>query len=146
MRGKRRLSTVSEVNVTNLVDVTLVLLIIFIMVAPFIRMGIDVRTPAVKEPSPLRMENSILVEIDKDARVFLDRKQVVIESIGPAVAQARQALPDAPVLIEADGRVTYDVFMKVTDQIRQAGITDLSLVTQKTPEMPGGAPASLSSQ
>ena len=131
MRGKRRLSTLSEINVTNLVDVTLVLLIIFILVAPFIQMGIEVQTPEVTDPKPLQMDHSILIEIDKDANVYLDRKQIVIEDIGPAVARAKQALPDAPVLIEADGRVAYEIPLKVMDQIRQTGITKISLVTQK---------------
>ena len=131
MRGKRRLSTLAEVNVTNLVDVTLVLLIIFILVAPFIRQGIDVKTPEVSDPKPLQMDRSILIEIDKDAKIYLDRKLVLTEDIGPAVFQARQTLPEAPVLIEADERVSYGTFIEVTDLIRRAGVTDISLVTQK---------------
>ncbi len=131
MRGKRRLSTLADVNVTNLVDVTLVLLIIFILVAPFIREGIEVQTPEVTDPKPLQMERSILIEIDKDANIYLDRQKVVLEDIGPAVFQARQGLPEAPVLIEADGRVAYETPLRVMDQIRQAGVTTISLVTQK---------------
>jgi biopolymer transport protein TolR len=131
MRGKRRLSTLSEINVTNLVDVTLVLLIIFILVAPFIQMGIDVETPEVSDPKPLQMDNSILIEIDKESNLYLDRRQVVLEDIGPSVARAVQALPEAPVLIEADGRVAYEVPLQVMDQLRQAGVTKISLVTQK---------------
>jgi len=136
MRGKRRLSTLAEVNVTNLVDVTLVLLIIFILVAPFIRQGIDVKTPEVSDPKPLQMDHSILIEIDKDAKIFLDRKPVLAEDIGPAVFQAKQALPDAPVLIEADERVSYGTFIEVTDLVRRAGVTDISLVTQKAKAPP----------
>ena len=139
MRGKRRLSTLSDINVTNLVDVTLVLLIIFILVAPFIRTGIEVKTPEVRDPNPLQMESSILVEIDKDSKVYLDRKQVVMADIGPAVALAKQALPDAPVLIDGDERVPYGVIVRVTDQIRQAGVTSISLVTEKAPSGKAGA-------
>jgi biopolymer transport protein TolR len=131
MRGKRRLSTLSEINVTNLVDVTLVLLIIFILVAPFIRSGIQVKAPEVASSKPLTNETSIMVQIDKDSNIFLDRKQVVLEDIGPSVAKARQAMPDSPVLIEGDGEVPYEIVMKVMDQIRQAGISDLNLVTRK---------------
>lgn len=131
MRGKRRLSTLADVNVTNLVDVTLVLLIIFILVAPFIREGIEVQTPEVTDPKPLQMERSILIEIDKDANIYLDRQKVVLEDIGPAVFQAKQAMPEAPVLIEADGRVAYETPLRIMDQIRQAGVTTISLVTQK---------------
>jgi len=131
MRGKRRLSTLADVNVTNLVDVTLVLLIIFILVAPFIREGIEIKTPEVTDPKPLQMDRSILIEIDKDAKVFLNHDQVVVEDIGPEVFKLRQAMPEASVLIEADSRVAYGTFVKVTDLIRQAGITDISLVTQK---------------
>ncbi len=141
MRSREHLSTLSDVNVTNLVDVTMVLLIIFILVSPFIQMGIEVKTPEVADPTPLQMERSILVEIDKDAQVYLDHKPVVIEDIGPAVALARQSLPEAPVLIEADGRVAYEVPLQVMDQIRQAGVTTLSLVTQKSQEPPGQRPA-----
>lgn len=133
MRGKRRLSTLADINVTNLVDVTMVLLIIFIMVAPFIREGIEVHTPEVKSSGPIEMEKSILVEIDKDANIYLDRQQVVLEDIGPAVALAVQTVPDLPVLIEADGQVAYEVPLKVMDQIRLAGVTTISLVTQKAP-------------
>lgn len=132
MRSREHLSTLSDVNVTNLVDVTMVLLIIFILVSPFIQMGIEVKTPEVADPTPLQMERSILVEIDKDAQVYLDHQPVMIEDIGPAIALAKQTLPDAPVLIEADGRVAYEVPLQVMDQIRQAGVTTLSLVTQKS--------------
>jgi len=101
----------------------------------------EVKTPEVADPTPLQMERSILVEIDKDAQVYLDHKPVVIEDIGPAVALARQSLPEAPVLIEADGRVAYEVPLQVMDQIRQAGVTTLSLVTQKSQEPPAQRPA-----
>ena len=131
MRGKRRLSTLSEIDVSNLVGVTLVLLIIFILVAPFIRSGIQVKAPEVASSKPLTNETSIMVQIDKDSNIFLDRKQVVLEDIGPSVAKARQAMPDSPVLIEGDGEVPYEIVMKVMDQIRQAGISDLNLVTRK---------------
>ncbi len=141
MRSREHLSTLSDVNVTNLVDVTMVLLIIFILVSPFIQMGIEVKTPEVADPTPLQMERSILVEIDKDAQVYLDHQPVVIEDIGPAVALAKQSLPEAPVLIEADGRVAYEVPLQVMDQIRQAGVTTLSLVTQKSQKPPAQRPA-----
>ena len=136
MKAHNRLSTLADINVTNLVDVTLVLLIIFILVSPFIQMGIEVKTPEVADPSPLQLESSILVEIDKDAKVYLDHKLIVIEDIGPAVAVAKQALPDAPVLLEADGRVAYEVPVQVMNQIRKAGVRNISLVTQK--ESPRG--------
>jgi biopolymer transport protein ExbD len=140
MRSREHLSTLSDVNVTNLVDVTMVLLIIFILVSPFIQMGIEVKTPEVADPTPLQMERSILVEIDKDAQVYLDHQPVMIEDVGPAVALAKQSLPDAPVLIEADGRVAYEVPLQVMDQIRQAGVTTLSLVTQKSQKPPAQSP------
>jgi biopolymer transport protein ExbD len=140
MRSREHLSTLSDGNVTNLVDVTMVLLIIFILVSPFIQMGIEVKTPEVADPTPLQMERSILVEIDKDAQVYLDHQPVMIEDVGPAVALAKQSLPDAPVLIEADGRVAYEVPLQVMDQIRQAGVTTLSLVTQKSQKPPAQSP------
>lgn len=131
MRGKRRMSSLSEINVTNLVDVTMVLLIIFILVAPFIRSGIQIQTPEVGQTQPLQSDIAIMIKIDEEGNVFLDDEKVVIEDIGENVARLKQALPEAPVWLEADGKIPYEVPVKVIDRIRSAGVTDISLVTRQ---------------
>ena len=134
---KQRLKVVSDINVTPLVDVILVLLIIFIITSPFMRSGAKVNLPraAVRQPQSQR---AVLVTVDRTGQAFVNSDRVALSQIGSAVATAMQRSPGLPVLIEGDGKAEYGNIVRVMDMIRQAGVENVGLVLESAaiPETP----------
>ena len=122
---------------TPLVDVILVLLIIFIITAPFVRSGAKVSLPraAVRQPHAQR---AVLVTVDRTGQAFVNSDRVPLAEIGGAVATAMQRSPGLPVLIEGDGKAEYGSIVRVMDMIRQAGVENVGLVLESSalPENP----------
>lgn len=126
---KRSSKVISDVNVTSLVDVTMVLLIVFIIAAPFMRAGVKVNLPKAENRSPQPQE-AILIVIDSQKQVFVNRKKVNPENLGDIVAQMRSASPELPVLIEGDALVPYGDVIGVMDAVRNAGVENVGLVLE----------------
>jgi biopolymer transport protein TolR len=126
-------SSLSEINMVPFVDVVLVLLIIFMITAPILQSGIDVdvpKTKTVKELTQIRM----VVTIDRAQRVYLNDKAVNIHEIGQqVVAQSRDPKNQA-VYVRCDETVPFGSWATVVDTLRQAGITNVSVVTQPLSE------------
>ena len=132
----------SDINVTPLVDVMLVLLIIMMLVAPLLQQGISVKLPrasnSVDKPETRGQTN---VTIGADKRVYLNAKEVKEDELGSAV---KELLADKPpdekvVLIKADEAVDYSAVMAAMDQLRAAGAEDMGLITEKPAgSAPGG--------
>ena len=126
---KRSSKVISDVNVTSLVDVTMVLLIIFIIAAPFMRAGVKVDLPKAENRSPQPQE-AILVAIDAQKQVFVNQIKVKRENIAVMVRQMRSATPALPVLVEGDARVPYGEVIAVMDAVRNAGVNNVGLVLE----------------
>ena len=126
-------TSLSEINVTPFVDVVLVLLIIFMITAPILQSGIEVdvpKTKTVKELTEVRM----VVTIDRSQRVYLNDKPVNIHELGKQVlAQSRDPKRQA-VYVRADETVPFGSWATVVDTLRQAGIQNISVVTQPLSE------------
>lgn len=114
---------------TSLVDVTLVLLIIFIISAPFMRAGVRVDLPkaAARQPHPQR---AILITIDRTSQIFVNEDRVRAEDVAPRVMQLRREAPGLPVLVEGDAAVPYGRVVAVMDAVRRAGIENIGLVLE----------------
>lgn len=114
---------------TSLVDVTLVLLIIFIISAPFMRAGVRVDLPKAetRESQPQR---SIIIAIDRFSQIFLNQEKVTAEELVPKITRLRNRTPNLPVLIEGDATVAYGQVVQVMDAIRRAGIENVGLVLE----------------
>lgn len=126
---KRSSKVISDVNVTSLVDVTMVLLIIFIIAAPFMRAGVKVDLPKAENRSPQPQE-AILVVIDGQKQVFVNQKKVEPKNLAVVVKQLRIASPSLPVLVEGDARVPYGDVIAVMDAVRNAGVENVGLVLE----------------
>jgi len=130
--GKRR-GSLSEINVTPLVDVMLVLLIIFMVTAPMMTRGIDIDLPRVQSGSDAT-ENRITLAIDAERKVFLNQSPVNLhllqERLQPLLREG-----DVFVFLRADAAVPYGYVMEVVDQVKQAGVVKVGLVTQPAPEV-----------
>ncbi len=131
--GKRR-GSLSEINVTPLVDVMLVLLIIFMITAPMMTRGIDINLPRVQSGSDAT-ETRITLAIDAERKVFLNQNPVNLhllqERLEPLTRDG-----DVFVFLRADATVPYGYVMAVVDQVKRAGVVKVGLVTQPTPVVP----------
>jgi biopolymer transport protein TolR len=126
-------STLSDINMVPFIDVVLVLLIIFMITAPILQSGIEVdvpKTKTVKELTEVRM----VVTIDRSQRVYLNDKPVNIHELGKQVlAQSRDPKRQA-VYVRADETVPFGSWATVVDALRQAGVQNISVVTQPLSE------------
>jgi biopolymer transport protein TolR len=129
-------TTLSEINMVPFIDVVLVLLIIFMITAPILQSGIDVdvpKTKTVKELTEVRM----VITIDRSQRVYLNDQPVNIHDIGQkVVAQSRDPKHQA-VYVRCDATVPFGSWATVVDTLRQAGVQNVSVVTQPLSENSG---------
>jgi biopolymer transport protein TolR len=128
-RGRRRLN--SEVNIINLVDVVLVLLIIFMVTAPMMQGGIEVRLPKAAS-RPITASNALTVTIDRAGRISLDAQQLSYDQFRTAftLLVARKQ-PDV-VYVRADQSARYGEVARVLGIVNAAGIRSVGLVTEPT--------------
>ncbi len=122
-------TSLAEINITPLVDVVLVLLVIFMITAPVLQSGIEVNVPKTKTVKEIT-EQRVVVTIDRDDQIFLGDAPVNIHDLpqklrGPNVDPAKQV-----IYLRADQRVQFGAFASVMDAVKQAGITNVSIVTQ----------------
>jgi biopolymer transport protein ExbD/biopolymer transport protein TolR len=125
----RTQTAISDINITPLVDVVLVLLIIFMVTAPILQSGIEVNVPktrSVKEISEERM----VISINKEQRVFLGNDPININEIGSSLRRKIRDPQHQSVFIRADEGVPFGAFATVMDAVKQSGITNVSIVTQ----------------
>ena len=126
-------STLSDINMVPFIDVVLVLLIIFMITAPILQSGIEVDVPKTKTVKELT-EVRVVVTIDRSQRVYLNDKPVNIHELGKQVlAQSRDPKRQA-VYVRADETVPFGSWATVVDTLRQAGIRNISVVTQPLSE------------
>lgn len=125
----RTQTSLAEINIVPLVDVVLVLLLIFMLTAPVLQSGIDVAVPktkSVKEATELRT----VVTIAKDQTVYLGDKAVNLQEL-PSLLRAQGGADAKKVIyLRADEKVPFGAFASVMDAVKQAGITNISIVTQ----------------
>lgn len=127
-RGRTQ-TALADINITPLVDVVLVLLLIFMLTAPVLQSGIDVAVPHTRSTNQLTDERTVIT-IDKESNVFLQDKPVNIHDLPSALATTNGAGKSKVVYVRADEAVTFGAFASVMDAVKQAGITNISIVTQ----------------
>lgn len=130
LRRERHL--MAEINVTSLVDVATMLLIMFMIIAPISMSGLEVRVPET-ESAPLPQSEAIMVTVDAEGKVFIDRAEVRPEALGDVLRQVRQSRGLARVYVRADESNTYGRVMQVMGQLRVAGFENVGLVTEPPP-------------
>jgi biopolymer transport protein TolR len=122
---------VSEINVTPFVDVMLVLLIIFMVTAPMMTQGIDVKVPESAAPAIPSEEERLMVTINKDQKIFINENQVDLNVLGPKLsAMYQNQQQHKGVFLRADEKLPYGFVVEVMGTIRQAGIDQIGMVTE----------------
>ncbi len=122
-------SALSDINITPLVDVVLVLLVIFMITAPVLQSGIEVAVPKTKTVKQITEQRTV-VTIDSEQRVFLDDKAVNVNDLPTMLQQTSKNAANRVIYVRADQRVPFGAFASVMDAVKQAGITNISIVTQ----------------
>jgi biopolymer transport protein TolR len=120
---------VSDINVTPLVDVMLVLLIIFMVSAPMMNTGVEVDLPAAQAPQVEISEEKLLLTVGKDQKVYLGRDEVPYERLEATLLANDRMQREKELYVQADETVPYGFVVKVIAIVKKAGITKLGLVT-----------------
>jgi biopolymer transport protein TolR len=123
-------TTISQINVTPLVDVMLVLLVIFMVTAPIIQQGVQVNLPQAKAGAIAGSEEFLVVTIAKSGKVYLNDNEMTPNELGKKLAAIKKLQADKQVYLRADQDVRYGVVMQTIAQIKQAGIERLGMVTR----------------
>jgi biopolymer transport protein ExbD/biopolymer transport protein TolR len=126
--GRTR-SALADINITPLVDVVLVLLIIFMLTAPILQSGIEVDVPKTKTVKEIT-EERLVISIDKQQRVFLGNDPININQIAGTLRRKVRDPQHQSIFLRADENVPFGAFATVMDAVKQAGITNVSIVTQ----------------
>lgn len=126
--------TLSEINVTPLVDVMLVLLIIFMVSAPLLQQGINVDLPQAKSSAMNSEPEQIVVVITKRKQIQLNTQLVELDALQSKLSGYRQKKENIEVLIQADRTVPYGFVAQVMGEIKTAGIVRVGLVTSPISE------------
>lgn len=121
-------TSLSEINMVPFIDVVLVLLIIFMITAPILQSGIEVDVPKTKTVKEIT-EQRLVVTVDKSQRVYLGNDPVNLHKL-PEKIKAQLKHPGDAVFLRCDERVPFGIFATVMDELRQSGITNISIVTE----------------
>lgn len=137
-RGRRRARRrpLSEINVTPLVDVMLVLLIIFMISAPLMTTGVPVELPKTEAGTVPTDNEPVTISIDHAGAIFIDRDEVsfdgLLAGVGRSIAEPDR--DDSPIFIRADGRAPYQAVARVMARLSAGGFTKLNLITDTSSE------------
>lgn len=122
----------SEINVTPMVDVMLVLLIIFMVASPMIQRGIDVRLPVATRASQISGERVYVTlkrEFPQKQTVWIGTEEIGIAALGERIRQKMEAAADKKVYLQGERGVMYDDIVRIIDLLKGAGVQDVGLVT-----------------
>jgi len=131
----------SNINVTPMVDVMLVLLIIFMVITPMLQHGQSVDLAQVNNPEQMPdadKEDAVVVAVMRDGKVYLGTDQISPDQLTQKVKDRISARTDKRVFVKADARARYGSVVAVVDNVRSAGVDDLGLLTDQKPQT--GAP------
>ena len=133
-RGKSRHKPMSEINVTPFVDVVLILLIIFIVAAPLLTVGVEVRLPeSAASALPSEDEEPLSISISKDGSVALQATEISIDELIPRLRAVMAERRSDKIFIRGDREIQYEFVMQVMGALNNAGFRNIGLITD-----PGG--------
>jgi biopolymer transport protein ExbD/biopolymer transport protein TolR len=138
---------VSDINVTPMVDVMLVMLIIFMVITPMLSKGVSVDLVKTKNPIPMQAadkSDAIVIAVTRDGKCYLSTTQVAAADLPPKVKDLLINRLDKTVFVKADSRARYEKVVEVVDNLRAAGVDQLGLLTEQIldttkPNPSGGA-------
>ncbi len=121
----------SEINVTPLVDVMLVLLVVFIVTAPLLTQAVHVNLPKTEKTDPTPDKHLSVLEIDAQGNISLNEKPQPLATLGQQLHDMQQADPELTIQLQADETVPYGKVAEAMAIARKAGITKLAFITRE---------------
>jgi biopolymer transport protein TolR len=126
-RAKEHLALNAEINVVSLIDVMMLLLVIFMLTAPMMTGGLDLRLPEA-DAKPIEATGGLTVSIDKNNTIFLNDQSMTLAQFRSVFASRAKRIKEKTVRLQMDGSVKWDLHAQVVTIINQAGITDIAYV------------------
>jgi biopolymer transport protein ExbD/biopolymer transport protein TolR len=133
----------SDINVTPMVDVMLVLLIIFMVVTPMLQKGVSVDLAKVNNPTAMQdadKEDALVIAVMRDGKVYFGNDQIVPDQLTNKVKDKLANRVDKRVYVRADARAKFGSVVEVVDNVRAAGVDDLGLLTDQRKTAAPSAP------
>ncbi len=125
----KRNKTISQINVTPMVDVMLVLLVIFMITAPLLTVGIPINLPKTKAKALPEDQTPLSITISKDEKIFLQDSEIDLENLVPRLIAISKNKSDRKIFIRADKILSYGEVVKIMGLISSAGFNKIALVT-----------------
>src|SRR6185295_17582684 len=135
-----RYKPMSEINVTPLVDVMLVLLVVFMVTAPLLTVGVPVELPQTQAPPINEPKEPLTITVNKEGAVFIQETTVPIENLVPRLQGITGSNPDAVLYVRGDKEINYGRVLEVMSLVTAAGFHKVSLVAE-SPKVSAGATA-----
>jgi biopolymer transport protein TolR len=123
-------SFMSDINVTPLVDVMLVLLIIFMVTAPMLMQGVEVNLPQTTTRHIKTQEDPLILTVNKQREIFIEKHRIKLDDLETKIIKIFQNRKDKEIILRADKDVPYGFVIKVIAKVKQAGIDKLGMVTE----------------
>jgi len=136
--GRGRRGALSEINVTPLVDVMLVLLIIFMISAPLLTVGVPVELPKTEAGSMQDSKEPLTVSIRADGSIFVQEDPVIFGQLAPRLSAMAGDSHTKPIYVRADGKASYEVVAQVMAALSTSGFTSINLITDTGGPSSGG--------
>jgi len=133
-RGRHSGALMSEINVTPMVDVMLVLLIIFMVAAPLMTVGVPIDLPQTQARELAQDAEPITVSVSPDGQIYLGEDLVSYESLAAAVATAAEGNVEERIFVRGDTSANYGAVMQVMGVLSGAGYTRIGLITEQEPQ------------
>jgi biopolymer transport protein TolR len=137
--GKGRSSALSDINVTPLVDVMLVLLIIFMVTAPLIQQGVKVALPDARAAPIEAKEKKLVLTIDRQGRIYIGEVEVPYAQLEAKLKANAKAQADKEVYLHADRDLKYGIVVEVMAAAQRAGVENVGMVTDPVSREPPSA-------
>ena len=134
MGGAPRGTMLSEINVTPLVDVMLVLLVIFMVTAPMLQRGTDVQLPQAQH-SDLKEQNRLTLTLTREGRIYLNNDEIPRAELRERLVAATRGR-DRTVQFRGDSQVSYGLVIEVMDGMKAAGIDSVGMITERPSRVP----------
>jgi len=139
-RGRRSRGALSEINVTPLVDVMLVLLIIFMISAPLLTAGVPLELPKTEAAALQNQQEPITVSIDREGDIYVGETPIPFENLAPRITAIAGDGYDKPIFVRADGAATYAVVAQTMAALSSAGFSKINLITETGGPSSGATP------
>ena len=137
--SRRSYAPMADINVTPMVDVMLVLLVIFIVTAPLLTTGVNVKLPQTTHTKSLPQDNKALtLYVEKDGSITLNETKMGLDTLTARLTAIRENNPEVRIYVKGDAQASYGQMMEIMAQVTAAGITQVAFVTEppKNPPKP----------